>query len=456
MTIPEISITVSNGPDGSQAKEYARHFFVDNLDELLLKLTDFPARKLKKQQHHDYFYCKELTEEDDHIWIKKRSQSSSDGSTSIDTWSVKFFPGYHSQDLKVEVFTGPLEALAANQRLLSMLGKFELDAEDASQFLLSLADGKAAPFLHLYTQRMFVERREEDNSITACWIDSTTEIADVPRDGDSEEGSYDFVNEHPYAGMFYVSCGMRYTTQDRAEALWAQTFGPSILPWMHAPSKALVFAELHARECKVGDYFLSPVRTLRPQSPFCPSSPLSFVSLRDWSVQYVELQTGSFSECFSLLLSRLDGIDIPAVLSLPPAEFCVLLMSSHDSKNFTRRDFEKLETTLQQALAGLYGLLHLWRMPSYLHRPLPTLLALDEPHRTALAKQLTLSDIYVLRGQLQSHTYLAGMGEGRLLPEATALQQLIDALAPLLYAMRLSFRDFQNQAFSTPHFSLSY
>jgi hypothetical protein len=340
-TFNSIPVDIANCEDKSI------HFFVENIDDVL-----FEARRngvFKYQIFDDFFYNDNLAKNG--IWIKKRSFSNP---IINDIWSIKFKDN--------QIYIGTIQYLMNNEQVLNKLDKL----------IVNFLNPKC--FLHLSTHRLFVE----DDKKTMCWIDSTEQ---KPQKLEKSQ------KYNRYLGFWYVTCGMRFINQDDSIKLWQQSLPKSgYLPSniKNLVNKAHAFSEIHFNGSIRSDLCISIVKIFRNQNPFDLYSIISHSSVSTWLENICQQNICQQHICL-FMKYNLEHLEIETLLKFSPRQFCNLFS---DTDNFNH-------------ISYIFGLLHLWRMTSYLNCKLDDILNKDIPDLINFMISLSHDDIIDLRGPVR-------------------------------------------------------
>lgn len=256
------------------------------------------------------------------------------------------------------------------------------------------AEAQLDQYLSLTITRVLVSSVDKT---TQCWIDSTCRTG---------------------GRSYYVTCGLRFREDRREDAvqLWSDHFGPlDEARALGAPSKVVVFSNIYSYERESDTVnIITPGKTFRHLNPLARGG----LVLRtggcgvNWAHAWCEYFRTSTKghvldrarqhellEAFAALATHgLANLTALELLHLSPLQLCARVLQTPAATV----SLDHLPADTQLALAGLCGLLRVWRMDFYFQRPLNTLGSLQGPALDRFLSSITTAEICAITADLDT------------------------------------------------------
>lgn len=292
-------------------------------------------------------------------------------------WSVKLVERFHKQDAPASfyAFIGKTLEAAVQKIPPELLPKgFHLQSIDQEK-----------SFMQILTEPISVDQpiESDEPETLSCWIDAS-------RDNSKAASSY------------FVSCGIRYTTEeDAALKLFEAEYSPIPQRLIWAPSKALVFSDIH--QCGVQDdaaRVLDTAKSMRNFNPFATKFDLTD-DVGTWASAWWDDLTRSPTKSdlnaddreairvwVFRFANKLEDVPAKKIMELS-AMLCSKMVRVYPGNNdvslpFGVDAFCGLVRDQQLALTGVCGLLRIWRDPHTFQYSVEQLLHKNDEHLNLL------------------------------------------------------------------------
>jgi hypothetical protein len=483
--------------DDSPQREYVQHFIMGSIDEVILQCLQThskcsPGSPFQLLEFEDTFYGRALAE-NHYVWIKERKViaqpiSKLRDSPPASAWSIKLLSRFQPQGLPLSfvAFVGDeLKTVLAQAKDLLPPG------------LHGYHVGDLQPFLCLKTSRLCVDQEGDASGVkTTCWIDSTCDkeaqlpynvscgmrytnraravklwkrnfgplagsILGVPSKALVFSGIYAHASEADQSHFAHPSLGYRSVNplaipvppEDSVVLLddnitrWAEAWCKRL---RHGPPQGFEHFALSDMECqsmlleklvavarRVQQFQLTPERLMRlgpvgicalalstpPSSHDKPSEDVAGVG-----VGVGVGVGGDITSATRSWLAAAAGDYTHQPPPPPPAE----LVQAID------RNYRQLDSDQQLTLAGLCGLLHVWRSPQVFLTEFEKTRVLAEEDVSRFCTSTTSCEMLYLR------SYLEALEHSRaLIPAHQTLLDHIRAAFPLQQKLEHDFVAFQ-------------
>lgn len=400
---------------------------VRSLQQLSQPTTPSP---LSLEYFVDHFVFQELAV-NKYIWVRMRKYKNGQLPSE---WSAKFLESFQPQGQ-------PLHFVAVTANSKQEIEQLIAFRDPRARLLF---DAVAQVFLKIVTSRLVVH--SEDS--TSCWIDCS-----------HREGG----------GAYFVSCGVRYPTgrKDAALALWENHFLP-LCGVCGASSKALVFSNIYTEErAHDTSVFINHMKAFRRFDPLAEDvlikarvalnpqqagvqGPASLwaklwcdILLSAPTTRPISPQSRVIMGKFTELASKLGNLSVIETLQRSALDICQDVGIGEGAYLALA-----LGDPTRLALAGLCGLLRVWRSPFAFLTPIDGIAELDEPSTESFLRATTSRELQEICARVRA---LKSKAAKSVPPKSTATLDMIcsfvDNHLETLATLNSDFEDFQLSVF---------